>query len=127
MAKRTYSLSNVVKNDFIYWNVCSQAANLGEIVICDDQFRYATIRKTSSSTELQQLGTGYAVYNGGNNLRIELDVPQSREIDANSFSSNITDKNGRIVGVAVTLCFEDGTDKDYNDFYVNFVAWRKKG
>lgn len=128
MANHVYKLQGIQKNDLLYWNCCSQTSRTGEIVIKDDQKVYATFSKTSPDASLQQLGTGSGAYQGGANLRVEIMIIDSGDpIDLVQTSGNITDRSGDLVGISFSLCYEDWSDKDYNDFYLNVMAWRKKG
>lgn len=124
----TYKVQTFKKNDYMVWHVCTQCLNLGKIVFKDDSKTYFSVEKSSYSTDLQHIGQGGAFYEGGSNLRIELTVYNSgvdQKASINSFG--ITDNVGGIVGNGYNFCIEDGTDNDYNDFYINVVAWNKKG
>lgn len=127
MATKTFNLSEVKTGNFIFWTVCSQCQNLGTVVIRDNTKVYATIKKNSCSTQFTLLAQDHNIYTGGSNFRIEVDIPNSKTIDSSSQSYAITDKEMNSVGHGYNICIEDAGDKDYNDIYIDFVAWNKKG
>lgn len=74
--KKVYPVEDVQKGDYMVWSVCSQAERNALVVLRDDKTVYATIKKTSHSTELQDLtnGTKGCFYGGGGNLRFEVTI-----------------------------------------------------
>lgn len=56
--KKVYPVEDVQKGDYMVWSVCSQAERNALVVLRDDKTVYATIKKTSHSTELQDLTNG---------------------------------------------------------------------
>lgn len=127
MATKTCNLAEVRTGDFIFWTVCSQCLNLATIVIRDNKKIYQTINKVSFSTAFNVLAQTNSIYTGGGNLRIEISIPASTAIDSSQQSYAITDKEMNSVGHGYNICIEDAGDKDYNDIYIDFVAWNKKG
>jgi hypothetical protein len=128
MAKTTMQfLENFKKGDYMCWHVCSQCANTGSVVLRDDSTVYFEAKKASRSTDLQHLKQGGAYYTGGTNLRVEFTVDTGTELQTSSSGDGILDNKGRNVGFIYTFCIEDSVDSDFNDFYVNVVAWKRKG
>jgi hypothetical protein len=125
---KTYPIQVFNKNDYMVWNVCTQCVNTGKVELKDDSTKYFSMEKTNPGRDLQQLAKGGAFYKGGTNLRIEVTIYNtSTEQDASVNQFGITTRTGEMVGNGYTICVEDSTDKDYNDFYITLTAWKKKG
>lgn len=120
-------LQNFKKNDYMCWHVCSQCYNLGSVVFRDDNTTYFKAEKKSHSTDVQHLAQGSAYYTGGTNLRLEISIETSSNLQTSNASDAILDSKSRNVGFVYDYCIEDSTDDDFNDIYVNVVAWKKKG
>lgn len=128
MAKTTtLFVENFKKGDYMCWHVCSQCYNTGTIVFRDDSKVYFTAEKKSTSTSVQPLAQGSAHYNGGSNLRFDISVDTGTNLQVSPSSDGILDSSGRNVGCIYDFCVEDSTDNDFNDFYINVVAWKTKG
>lgn len=126
--KKTYYLREFRKGDFMLWSVCSQCWNNFTITIRDDKKEYDVIRKNSQSTELQKLAQKSAFYEGGSNLRLEVEFHNSSaDIKESMVTGGIVDAYSNTVGYSYTYCLEDDKDMDYNDAYITIIAWRKKG
>lgn len=127
-SSKKYFLREFQNGDFMLWSVCSQAYNKFTVVIKDDKKTYANIKKTDTSTSLKKLSQDSSEYKGGSNLRVEVTFDNKKvEVKESILSGGITDSVSNTVGYVYTYCIEDGTDDDYNDVYINIVAWRKKG
>lgn len=126
--KEQYYFREFRKGDYMLWSVCSQCYNNFSACIRDDTKVYAQINKSNHSCDLQKLAQSSCYYEGGNNLRIEVefDYPVT-DIKESKVSGAITDRVGNTVGYTYTYCLEDAGDEDYNDCYINVIAWRKKG
>jgi len=127
MSTTTQFLRQFKKGNFMCCNVCTQCYNTGTVTVKDDRKTYFVAKKTTTSTALQHLLSAGADYEGGNNLRVEFQVDTHAALDVAAFSNAILDKKGEVVGHVYSFCLEDSFDADYNDFYVNIVAWDKKG
>jgi hypothetical protein len=125
--KTTQYLRNFQNGDYMCWHVCTQCGNLGTVEVKDDKVTYFTAKKTSPDWKLQHLAQGSAFYQGGTNLRVEITIETNYDLDVSPSSAAILDKSANNVGYIYTFCVEDSTDADYNDFYINIVAWREKG
>lgn len=128
--KKIYPVEEVKEGEYMVWSVCSQTASRGLIVLRDDEQIYDTVSKDNTSTELQDLtkGTKGAFYGGGGNLRFEVTIHDALRPQLGCKSINgIIDGEARIVGHTVNICIEDYNDNDYNDYYITFAAWQKKG
>lgn len=128
VTSKKYFLREFKKGDYMLWSVCSQCYYTYKVVIKDDHTVYANITKDNNSTNLQKLEQEAKVYNGGTNLCVEITFDDSRvDIKESIVSGGITDAVSNTVGYIYTYCIEDGTDKDYNDAYINIIAWRNQG
>lgn len=124
----TSYLRQFEKNDFMLWSVCSQTIQTFKVIIQDDKKIYATISKNMSEHNLVKLSQESAFYEGGNNLRIEVQFDDKKvNIKKSQTAGTIMDTQSNTVGFSYTFCMEDGTDDDYNDVYITIIAWKKKG
>lgn len=124
--QETYFLREFKNGDYMLWNICSQCYNTFTVVIRDDSKVYKTIKKTSVACSLLKLEQGSEFYSGGSNLRIEITFDKKDiNIKESIVSGGITDRRANTVGYSYSYCIEDSTDDDYNDIYINVVAWRK--
>jgi len=129
MATKTYFLQNIKKGILMLWNIYSKAGSKAKIVLRDNKDTYFKANKTSTDyRSMKEVVQGTASYKGrGANLRLEIelyDLPDL-EIKQCAHSSNITDADLKTVGVKYTICIEDLKDGDYNDYYIDIVAWNK--
>ncbi len=121
-----FSLEEIKKGDIMYWNVTSQCHNTFRIELKDDDRTYFTAEKKDNETTLKEISQGYAFYQGGKSLRLEVTFDNGgADIKQSIVCGSITDDRSRTVGVSYTYCFEDAEDDDYNDAYVAVMAWRK--
>lgn len=127
MATKTIYLTQPQKNDFLFWTIASQCQFTGTVVIRDNATIYSTVRKTSESTDVQVLEQSTRQYTGVDGLRVEINIPLSINIKVASESASPIKVGDKTVGCCYNLCIEDYIDDDYNDFYINIVAWNKKG
>ena len=126
--RKTYYLREFQKGDFMLWSVCSQCWNNFTVTLRDDKKTYAVICKNSHSTELQKLSQESAFYEGGSNLRMEVEFHNGNiDIKESIVTGGIVDSNSNTVGYTYTYCLEDDKDMDFNDAYITIIAWRKKG
>ncbi len=127
MAKTlTLYLNNIQANDFMTWNVFTQCGNTGKVVLRDDDKPYFEAKKDTHGGDLQHLCHGGARYDGGKNLRVEVTVDTTVEIDVSKVLGVITDKESHTVGFVYDFFVEDDIDNDYNDFSINIASWKKK-
>lgn len=124
MASKTIKLSNIKPGTFLSWFSTTQAAFQVRMVLRDSKKVY--FDNTRQSVEISPpLAQGSAWYEG-TGLEIFIDVPQAKEEHLNSFINTFTllTPVGDEVGYSFTCCGEDQTDDDYNDFYLNVMAWK---
>ena len=127
MKSKTYTLSEIKGGQFMCWTICAQAAYTYTITLKNTQGHvYATYRKSSGSQSLTLVGHGSADVITDTVL-IQVDCDQAETLDQSINSFNITDAQGKSVGCGYNICVEDSNDADYNDIYINIVAWKHKG
>lgn len=122
--KITIRLDEFEKGEYLSWFVTTQASYKVTVTLKDDKKTYFSGEKESLKIE-PPLAVGSSEYIG-NNLVLEVSIPQSDEIKPlPSMHTMITD-TGKILGHSFTCCGEDWNDNDYNDFYINLVGWKSK-
>ena len=122
--KVTIQLDAFDKGEYLSWFVTTQAAYKVTIVLKDDSHTYIDNYKETMDIE-PPLAVGNGQYTG-DNLRLEISIPQSDDIKTLPTMSAIITNTGKIVGHNFICCGEDWNDADYNDFYINIVGWKSK-
>ena len=120
----TIQLGAFDKGEYLSWFVTTQASYEVTITLKDDGKTYFTGKKKSTNIA-PPLAIGNDVYTG-NNLRLEISIPESDDIKTLPTMSAIITNTGKICGHNFICCGEDWNDADYNDFYVNIVGWQSK-
>lgn len=123
----TYYLPNIDEGNIMFWSLCSQTGSTGSIVLKDDNQIYFNKTKDDSSNNLQVITTDSAIYRGGANLRLEVVLNEGCNINQIINAYNIADSSSRTLGCSYNYCLEDSTDNDFNDYYINVVAWKNIG
>lgn len=122
--KVTIQLGAFDKGEYLSWFVTTQAAYEVTITLKDDSKTYFTGKKKSMSIA-PPLAIGNEQYTG-NNLRLEISIPESDDIKTMPTMSAVITDTGKICGHNFICCGEDWNDADYNDFYINIVGWKSK-
>ena len=122
--KVTIQLGAFDKGEYLSWFVTTQAAYEVTITLKDDSKTYFTGKKKTIDI-VPPLAIGNDVYTG-NNLRLEISIPESDDIKTLPTMSAIITDTGKICGHNFICCGEDWNDADYNDFYINIVGWKSK-
>lgn len=126
MAKKEYKLPEIKAGMFMCWNVCTQTSAKHTITLKDKTGKsYFVYTKDNTSASYQFLGQGNSDVKG--ELILTVDCPESAELKQSIDANTITDSSGGTVGHGYEFCIEDWTDEDYNDVYIDIVAWSKKG
>lgn len=125
MANKSYYVTNFNKGYYMTWNMNTQAAFNITVILKDSVKTY--VNASDSSTNIDPpLSQGSSMI-FGDNLMLEVKIPQSSNIRASIESYNITREDGKVVGYGFDLCVEDSNDMDYNDLYVSMACWKTKG
>jgi len=122
MAQKTFHIDSFPQGYFMSWFVTTQAAFLVKAKLYDDSKVYFEAEKQSMNIE-PPLSSGYGTI-VGNQLRLDIDEPQSAKLDSSINTYNITTDTGAIVGYGYNICIEDYNDHDYNDVSISLVAWK---
>lgn len=122
--KIVLQLESFQKGEYLSWFVTTQAAYEVTVTLKDDNKTYFSAKKQSTNIE-PPLAVGNDRY-AGNNLRLEISVPQSNDIKPLPSMHTMISDTGKVLGHSFTCCGEDWIDNDYNDFYINIVGWKSK-
>lgn len=115
----------IPKGYFMSWFVTTQAAFKITVTLKDNSKTYFSASKQSTNIA-PPLACSYGTI-CGDDLKITVDIPQSRKIFGGPHSNDITTDDGTVVGKEFNLCLEDSDDKDYNDAAISIIAWKSKG
>ncbi len=121
-------LKGISKGQGITISAISACGSTGTIVLKDDNKTYATLQKTSLNHLYQYLGNAHCKYEGGNNLRIEVDLNHiSYAISLKQIvtKTDIVDSKGNVVGASYVIAIEDYDDYDYNDIVISILVTNK--
>ena len=93
----------------------------------DDTKTYAIIDNDEATNKHQLLGIDSKKYNGGKNLRVEIEIDSNYDINIKQSVSNTNMVNsaGKIIGNIYTIAIEDLTDNEYNDFVITVLVTNK--
>lgn len=122
--KVTIQLDAFDKGEYLAWFVTTQAAYDVTITLKDDSKIYFEDNKATMNIA-PPLAIGNEQYTG-DNLRLEISIPESDDIKTLPTMTAIITNTGKIVGHNFICCGEDWNDADYNDFYINIVGWKSK-
>lgn len=117
-------LKSFEKGEYLSWFVTTQAAYEVTVTLKDDKKTYFSKKKKGLSIT-PPLAVGSEEYIG-ENLVLEVSIPQSQEIRTMPSTNTIVTDTGKVVAHSFTCCGEDWIDNDFNDFYINLVGWKSK-
>ena len=128
MAKSfTFTFTEFSPGYFLAWTISTQCGNTGKVEIRSGGNTLDTAIKSSGNWNFMLLSQKNADINS-NIVEVEVTVNEATDELKNSKTGcAILDNAGRKVGYVYSVCVEDSTDDDYNDFYINLVGWAKKG
>lgn len=127
MATTEFVLDQYQKGNLIAWNISTQCWNSVKVRIYAGAKEYFSAKKPfERSGQMHVIGLDHAVIDTDDDLKIEITIPESSEIKSNVVSGAISDRKARRVGYIYDICLEDGTDRDYNDVYINIVGWKNQ-
>lgn len=131
MAKKTINCEEIKKGTYVYWNICTQAWNDFTVTIKDSKTGHVYFTGHKGET---QSGSIVNISRGSELVQLESDSPilciessKSSELKTSISAYNAVDNSGKTVGVGYNVCVEDSNDDDYNDLYINIIAWNKVG
>jgi hypothetical protein len=125
----TIKLAGIAKGDRITVSAIAACGSTGTITLRDDSAVHATLKKDSQSIQTQFLGHGSAVYGGGANLRVELDISHvsyTMKLRPLVNCLALSDAAGAVKGGAYTIAVEDTADgDDFNDYVITVLSTKK--
>ena len=130
---RKFILEQVKDEDIIFINACSQCTSLAEIRF-EGLDNSIVLKKTNSSSALQRLDGGFqAIRKGPAPLSLTITITgqttpdKKMKVIQNTFI--MANKNGKEQGINYVYNIEDvdDGDEDFNDYYINVVAWHRRG
>jgi hypothetical protein len=129
MARYDANLPQIKKGYFMEWTVASQCWNSCTVTLYDDTKTYFQVNKAfERNGSLKLLAQSEAVCeNTGSSLKLKVEFPSSTVVMCSDSPGGVTNQSLETVGYVYSFCFEDTTDDDYNDVYVNIVGWKNKG
>lgn len=126
MAIRTFNIDSFPKGYYMSWFVTTQATFLVKVKLFDDSKVY--FEKEKQSPDINPPLAEGADTIAGNNLKITIEEPESKELKSSIISYNIpTADTASIVGHGYNIFIEDKDDNDYNDVSISLIAWKTKG
>ena len=108
---------------FMCWNFTTQAANRARVKLYDEKTVYLNQERQSRNPQPVISGSADIL---GSQLRIEFDVPASKELKIRMDSWDLT-KGSQLIARSIVILVEDQGDDDYNDIVVNITSWAAKG
>lgn len=126
MANRQFNMPDFKPGMYMSWSISAQASYAHTITLKDSSGKmYFSHEKGSGSSAFAFLEQGHGDVTG--TLTLTDDCPEASALNASINACAITDAAGNTVGRSYEFCIEDSNDADYNDIYINLVAWNKKG
>ncbi len=121
------ALTNVKRGQRMTISVISNCWSMGAVTLKDDTKTYAIIDNDEATNKHQLLGIDSKKYNGGKNLRVEIEIDSNYDINIKQSVSNTNMVNsaGKIIGNIYTIAIEDLTDNEYNDFVITVLVTNK--
>lgn len=128
LASSQCSLTNVKRGQRMTISAISSCWSIGTITLRDDNKDYSTLQNSVATNKHQFLGTFSTKYNGGKNLRVDIQLENSNfdiNIKQTVTNTNMVNSAGKIVGSIYTIAIEDLSDNEYNDFVITVLITNK--
>ena len=128
MKTRFFELEHIKKGDVIYMSACSQCSSKGSISIDGPLSNPLVLRKTSDSSDIKPLeGDATAIVTGDGAIRLKVEIDVNKELKVIKSGVLISDRDGKEQGLHFAFDIEDGTDNDFNDYWVSVACWHRRG
>ena len=128
MKTRFFELEHIKKGDVIYMSACSQCNSTGRISIEGPLSHPLVLRKDSGSSDIKPLvGEATAVVTGAGGIQLKVEINVNSELKVIKSGILITDRDGKEQGLHFAFDIEDGTDNDFNDYWVSVACWHRRG
>jgi hypothetical protein len=128
MTTKTVSAPNFSAGMFMAWNIYTQTSQLAQVTLHDSSTTYVNASKQRSSIT-PPLSIVNSTING-NNMGIKIDEPHAQgDISISIYTYPVVTDLGGIARYGLDLVMEDAhaVDHDYNDLFINLIAWNHKG
>lgn len=112
----------IPRNFYMCWLVTTQSADLITVTLKDNSKTYFSQRKKSANI-ISPISCFHNLVQG-DELKIVVDVQNSKQILGEPHSNDITMETGIVVGKEFNLCLDASTGKDYKDIAFSIVAWK---
>lgn len=127
MATAEFVLDQYQKGNLVAWNISTQCWNSVKVRIYAGTKEYFSEYKPfERSGQMHVIGLNHAVIDTDDELKVEISITESSDIQSSVVSGAIADRHARRVGYIYDICLEDGSDRDYNDVYINIVGWKNQ-
>lgn len=127
MATAEFVLDQYQKGNLVAWNISTQCWNSVKVRIYAGAKEYFSEYKPfERSGQMRVIGLNHAVIDTDDELKVEISITESSDIQSSVVSGAISDRHARRVGYIYDICLEDGSDRDYNDVYINIVGWKNQ-
>lgn len=130
---RKFTLAQINEDDVVFINACSQCCSKATIKF-DGLDKDVVLKKENADNKAQYLtGDCFAQKVGKTPLTFTIDITgQSNPNENMKVVQHIfimADKDGKEQGLNYVYNIEDEAngDEDFNDYYINVVAWHNKG
>jgi len=129
MKIREFDLEHVQKGDVLFLSACSQCASTGTISIEGPLDRSLVLRKTVKDSEPLPLDGDLrtAVVTGDGPIRLKAEIEVDCDLKVIKSGVLIADRDGKEQGIHFAFDIEDGSDNDFNDYWVNVACWHHRG
>lgn len=129
MAKKTWTLENFGKGQYMSWFVSTQSAVKFNVRLYDEEGN-VYFKGTRQSTSIEPPLAQSAAHIKAEPVYLEIEAVGKPELFVWFNNSLITSATtGKRVGNSFILAAEDtkGGDEDYNDIYAALTVWNKEG
>ena len=109
------------------WTVSTQTSVPATVELRAGNKTYFKANHETKDHKFRLLEQNTSTFQGEGNLLLIVTCATGWEVKHSLVSGAVTDAKAKKIGYVYSFCFEDGGDDDYNDVYVNLVAWRKEG
>jgi hypothetical protein len=123
---KTINLPNIQQGSYMAWNMATQAG-----------FNICVTLKDSTTTYVNnqcRQNTAYGILSqgsqqvAGTGLQLTINIASSDTMLTVVNSYSVTNpNNGNNVGQGYNVLVEDSSDNDFNDLFVNIIAWQSQG
>ena len=133
---REFVLEQVKDGDPVFISACSQCASTAKITF-KGLDKSIVLKKDGQSCDPQALdGSGATARKGPGPLSFSIEISgqdgiaeKDKKMKVTQHITVLTDKDGKEQGFCYVYNIEDvaNGDEDFNDYYINVVAWHRKG